>query len=73
VNQEHSPAHCRLVGNIERAMKECNLNSDAAFGRFVGVDQKTVWRIRNYKQSPSLEILEKIAIAFGGDAGAWLQ
>jgi len=73
VNQEHSPAHCRLVENIDKAMKDYGFSSDAAFGRFVGVDQKTVWRIRNYKQSPSLEILEKIAIAFGGDAGAWLQ
>jgi transcriptional regulator with XRE-family HTH domain len=68
-----SNRHSDLVENIDEKMAELGLRSDKAFAALVGVDQKTIWRIRNFEQSPTLELLEKIASAFGGDAGAWIH
>lgn len=45
------------------------LNSQAAIGRAAKVDQKTVGRILNLTNEPSLEVLAKIAKVF--DLEAW--
>lgn len=56
-----------LAENIERLMAYHKISSDAALAGLCKpkVDQKTIWRIRNQQQSPTVEKLEAIATALG--------
>lgn len=53
-----------LADNLQRLMEYHRFVSDEAVGKAAGVNQKTVWRIRNHAQSPTVEMLEKVASAF---------
>lgn len=65
-----SPAFEIVVKNLE-SLIACHktLNSQAAIGKAAKVDQKTVGRILNKTNEPSLEVVGKIAKAFG--LAAW--
>lgn len=56
-----------LAENLERLMEFHKIPSDAALAKMCRpkVDQKTIWRIRNKSQSPTIEKLEAIAAALG--------
>ena len=60
-------SHDTLVANITTLMTHRGLTSDAQVGALARpkMDQKTVWRIRNKEQSPTLEKLCALAAGFG--------
>lgn len=59
------PAAEIVSENIVRLKKWKHMRSDAALAEKAKVDQKTIWRIRNRQQSPTLDVLESVAQAFG--------
>lgn len=62
-------SHDTLVANLAALMAHRGISSDAQVGAMAKpkMDQKTVWRIRNKEQSPTLEKLSALAAAFGLD------
>lgn len=54
-----------LAENIVRLKQWQRMRSDDALAKKAHVDQKTIWRIRNRQQSPTVDMLESIANVFG--------
>ena len=54
-----------LSDNIASLMADRQITSDAQLGKLATIDQKSIWRIRNRDQSPTVDTLEKLASAFG--------
>lgn len=54
-----------LAQNVLALMESRKMTADAQLAKCAGVDQKTIWRIKNKTQAPTTEKLELIARAFG--------
>lgn len=54
-----------VAANLESLMEDRAISSDNALAKLAGVNQKTVWRILNKRQSPTVGTMEKLAKPFG--------
>lgn len=54
-----------IAENLLKLMKMAGSKNPTAFSKVAGVDQKTVCRILDGEMSPTITVVEKIAIKFG--------
>lgn len=54
-----------ISANLKSLKEDRLIASDNALAKLAGVDQKSVWRIIKCEQSPTAEMLEKLARPFG--------
>lgn len=54
-----------VAQNIQRLMDYHGMNADVQLAVRAGIDQKTIWRMRNMEQSSNVDKLEAIANVFG--------
>jgi len=54
-----------IADNLQALKADRQIPSDNALAKLANVDQKTVWRIMRHEQSPTVDMLEKLAKPFG--------
>lgn len=54
-----------IAANLQTLKKDRSIRSDRALAKLAEIDQKSVWRIMRYEQSPAIDTLEKLAKPFG--------
>ena len=54
-----------IADNLRTLKKDRQIASDNAMAKLAEVDQKSVWRIMRHEQSPTIDMLEKLAKPFG--------
>lgn len=58
-----------IAANLQALKEDRHIRSDNALAKLAKIDQKSVWRIMRYEQSPTVDMLEKLAKPF--DLHAW--
>lgn len=54
-----------IADNLQILKIDRKIASDNALAKLAEVDQKSVWRIMRHEQSPTIDMLEKLAKPFG--------